>query len=76
MTRNAVSGCGPGMPYPADTPRDGVATVRKTRDEIESEFRDALFRIHSRLHSCTYCDEYAEWARELQAAADAARKLC
>lgn len=67
---------GPGTPYPIGTPRDGCAKPRPAVEEIESEFRDALFRIHSRLHSCTYCDEYAEWARELQAAADAARKLC
>lgn len=69
-----ISGCGPGIPRPYDTPQEGTRSVRRTRDEVETAFVQSLFRIHGMIHR-NRVDDYELWAREFQNAADQAMAL-
>lgn len=75
MTEHVTSGCGPGIPRPADTAQEGVRSVRISRETYEVEFDAQMYRLAGMMHAGTSQYECCVWAIELQKAADLARKL-
>lgn len=75
MTKHPTSGCGPGIPRPADTPQQGVRSVR-VRNKAYTLFglyvkRQSIAEAFGRRVNLTD-DELQEIARQGQAIADMA----
>lgn len=70
-----ISGCGPGIPRPADTPQEGVRSVLKSRETYEAEFDAQMYRLAGMMHAGTSQYTHLTLAIHLQHAADLARKL-
>ena len=68
MTRH---GCGPGSPVPADTPQEGVRSVRVTKEMLEGRIEGAWWALLRYYDAC----DYTGTAKAAQVVADTARAL-